>query len=164
VDSNQALCCFFVFRSTDWGMSLPVTRSSPTEIFSRARQARGPIREFRLYWLSILYNRRRCRTSLQHHHHRWRGRNFWHPHESRVHWFLRCQEAVGTSSRPERSENEFVGEFNDVIGSATNYKVFYHTGTCHYERKLDGNGTSNGSKPYCNYDKMRQSGVSSTTE
>lgn len=50
-------------------------------------------------------------------------------------------------------------EFNHVISGATNYKVFYHTGTCHYERELDDNRTSNGSKPYCDYDKMRQSGV-----
>jgi hypothetical protein len=52
-----------------------------------------------------------------------------------------------------------IDEFNDVISSAANYKVFYHTGTCHYERELDGNGTSNASHPYCDYDKMQQSGV-----
>jgi len=50
-------------------------------------------------------------------------------------------------------------EFNDVISGAANYKVFYHTGTCHYERELDGNGTSDFSKPYCDFDKMHQSGV-----
>ena len=62
----------------------------------------------------------------------------------------RCANAVAST---------LVDEFNDVISSAANYKVFYHTGTCHYERELDGNGTSNASHPYCDYDKMQQSGV-----
>jgi hypothetical protein len=50
-------------------------------------------------------------------------------------------------------------EFNDVISGATNYRVFYHTGTCHSSRELDGNSHSNGGKPSWDFDNMQQSGV-----
>jgi hypothetical protein len=51
-------------------------------------------------------------------------------------------------------------EFNDVIRRAPNFKVFYHTGTCHFEREVDGNSlATTGSPPSCNYDLMQQDGV-----
>jgi hypothetical protein len=51
-------------------------------------------------------------------------------------------------------------EFNDVIRDAPNFKVFYHTGTCHIEREVDGNSlATTGSPPSCDYDLMQQDGV-----
>jgi hypothetical protein len=51
-------------------------------------------------------------------------------------------------------------EFNDVIRNAANFKVFYHTGTCHVERETDGNSlAADGSPATCNYDKMQQHGA-----
>jgi len=51
-------------------------------------------------------------------------------------------------------------EFNDVIRNAPNFKVFYHTGTCHIEREVDGNSPgTDGSPPTCDYDLMQQDGV-----
>jgi hypothetical protein len=51
-------------------------------------------------------------------------------------------------------------EYNDVIRNAANFKVFYHTGTCHIEREVDGNSlASDGLPSSCNYDEMRQQRV-----
>jgi hypothetical protein len=59
-----------------------------------------------------------------------------------------CASAVGSTLRDE---------FNDVIRNAPNFKVFYHTGTCHSERELDGNSlATSGLPPTCDFDMMRQ--------
>jgi hypothetical protein len=51
-------------------------------------------------------------------------------------------------------------EFNDVIRNAANFKVFYHTGTCHFERESDANSLAfDGLPSSCNYDKMQQNGA-----
>jgi hypothetical protein len=51
-------------------------------------------------------------------------------------------------------------EFNDVISDAANFKVFYHSGTCHIEREVDGNSlVTDGSQPSCDYDLMHHDGV-----
>lgn len=51
-------------------------------------------------------------------------------------------------------------EFNDVIRGAPNFKVFYHTGTCHIERESDNNSLAvDGLPPSCDYDLMQQDGV-----
>jgi hypothetical protein len=76
--------------------------------------------------------------------------------------FFAC--LVGATPDPNGSCADAVAgtlndEFNDVISSATNYKVFYHTGACQAERESDGNTVANGSAPTCNFDKMQQSGV-----
>ena len=50
-------------------------------------------------------------------------------------------------------------EFTDIISSASNYKVYYHSGICHVEREADGNTVAGGSDPACDFDKMQQDGV-----
>lgn len=50
-------------------------------------------------------------------------------------------------------------EFADVISTAPNYKVYYHSGICHTEREADGNTVAGGSDPSSDYDKMQQDGV-----
>ena len=50
-----------------------------------------------------------------------------------------------------------IDEFNDVIRDAPNFKVFYHTGTCHSERESDSNSlVADGLPPSCNFDAMHQ--------
>ena len=64
--------------------------------------------------------------------------------------------------------NTLKAEFQDVISTASNYKVYYHTGICHTEREFDGNTVANGSDPSCDWDVtptsgMVQDGVALTT-
>jgi hypothetical protein len=50
-----------------------------------------------------------------------------------------------------------VDEYNDVIRSAPNFKVFYHTGICHIERESDNNSPATDGLPAsCDYDLMQQ--------
>jgi hypothetical protein len=44
--------------------------------------------------------------------------------------------------------------FTTVIDGAPNYKVYYHTGTCHDEREVDGNADAG-----CDFDIMHQNGI-----
>lgn len=55
--------------------------------------------------------------------------------------------------------NTLKDEFQDVISTVSNYKVYYHTGICHREREIDGNTVANGSDPSCDWDVTPTSGM-----
>ena len=60
--------------------------------------------------------------------------------------------ALGGSDRAV--ENTLNSLFTDVIDGNANYKVYYHTGTCHDEREQNGNSAAG-----CNFNTMHQKGV-----
>jgi hypothetical protein len=68
---------------------------------------------------------------------------------------LGCQ-GTDCANEPGPSLNDI---YNNYIATATNFKVYYHTGQCHAERNQDGNNEGNCDYDNANGQQMVQAGV-----